>query len=252
MTAVGAGTANSNSFSSPVSGETPALSVSSAMPIKDTIDAPQNGSESTNKDAVSTSHPLHIPPFMETTVSVEVEQDAHAHDNTLRFVLSKCQLPPRKEFEPVETFVANAVREQHELNSDNLPIKSYKGIIDAIRFKNDPVMLQRLLLALRTAGNGSTLHLLASSSSKHARLIHNIVRLNPFDIPVPTPTTAVGADASDQGSNNKSQSVEYDLADAQFHLMMALVSANSVFLVPIMFSLWKILTSQVQDAPVER
>jgi RNA polymerase I-specific transcription initiation factor RRN3 len=137
------------------------------------------------------------------------------------------------------------VREQHQLNSDNLPIKSYKGIIDAIRFKNDPVMLQRLLLALRTAGNGSTLQFLASSASKHARLIHNIVRLNPFGIL--TPTTIVGAD---QGAQ-QSPSVNYDLADAYLHLMMALVSANSVFLVPTMTSLWKFLTFQVEDAPVE-
>jgi hypothetical protein len=220
--------------------ETPTLSVgvSSAMVSEETIDVPQGGSESTNKDAVS--HPLHIPPnSIETTVSVE-------QDDALRFVLSKCQLPPRNEFEPVEIFVANAVKEQHQLNSDNVPIKSYKGIIDAIRFKNDPVMLQRLLLALRTAGNGSTLQFLASSSSKHARLIHNIVRLNPFDIPIPTPTTAVGVDQGTQ----QSPSVNYDLADAHLHLMMALVSANSVLLVPTMTSLWKILASQ-QDASVE-
>jgi hypothetical protein len=236
MTAVGAVTANS--LSSMVPGENPTRSVgaSSAMVSEETIDVPQGGSESTNKDAVS--HPLHIPPTsIETTVSVE-------QDDALRFVLSKCQLPSRKEFEPVETFVANAVKEQHQLNSDNVPIKSYKGIIDAIRFKNDPVMLQRLLLALRTAGNGSTLQFLASSSSKHARLIHNIVRLNPFD--TPKPTTAVGADQGTQ----QSPTVNYDMADAHLHLMMALVSANSVFLVPTMTSLWKILTSQ-QDAPVE-
>jgi RNA polymerase I-specific transcription initiation factor RRN3 len=236
-------TVSANFSSLMVPGETPTLSVSSAMRSKEKIDVPQDGSESANTNAVS--HPLHRPPTsIETTTtqghSASVEQDAH--DDVMRFVLSKCQLPPQKEFEPVETFVANAVREQHQLNSDNLPIKSYKGIIDAIRFKNDPVMLQRLLLALRTAGNGSTLHLLASSSSRHARLIHNIVRLNPFDIP----TTAVGADQGTQAS------VDYDLADAQLHLMMALVSANSVFLVPTMTSLWKILTFQVQHAPVER
>jgi RNA polymerase I-specific transcription initiation factor RRN3 len=221
-----AGAVTANPFSSPMPGEAPALSASSTIP--------QEGSESMNTDAVS--HPLHNPTSMETTStqghSASVEQDAQ--NDASRFILSKCQLPSRKEFEPVETFVANAVREQHELNSDNLPIKSYKGIIDAIRFKNDPVMLQRLLLALRTAGNGSTLHLLASSSSKHAKLIHNIVRLNPFNIT----TTDVGAD--------------YNLADAHLHLMMALVSANSTFLVPTMTSLWKILTAQVQHAPVER
>jgi RNA polymerase I-specific transcription initiation factor RRN3 len=230
MTAVGAISANSHSSMAPGEDPTLSVSISSAMVREEKIDVPQDGSESTTKDAVS--HPLHIPPTsIETTVSPE-------QDDALRFVLSKCQLPSRKEFEPVETFVANAVREQHEHNS-------YKGILDAIRFKNDPVMLQRLLLALRTAGNGSTLQFLASSASKHARLIHNIVRLNPFGIQ--TPTTTVGADQGTQ----QSQSVNYDLADAYLHLMMALVSANSVFLVPTMTSLWKFLTSQVEDAPVE-
>jgi hypothetical protein len=235
MTAVGAVTANS--YSSMVPGEDPTLSVSasSAMVSEEKIDVPQDGSESTNKDAVN--HPLHIPPTsIETIVSVE-------QDDALRYVLSKCQLPSRKEFEPVEIFVANAVREQHEHNSDNMPIKSYKGILDAIRFKNDPVMLQRILLALRTAGNGSTLQFLASSASKHARLVHNIVRFNPFTLP---PTTTVGADQGTQ----QSWSVNYDLADAYLHLMMALVSANSVLLVATMTSLWKCLTSQVEDAPV--
>jgi RNA polymerase I-specific transcription initiation factor RRN3 len=230
MTAVG----------SMVAGEAPTLSVSmsSTMVGEEKIDVPQDGSESNNKDAVS-HDPLHIPPFIETTVSLE-------QDDATRFVLSKCQLPPRKEFEPVETFVANAVKEQHEFKSDNVPVKSYKGILDAIRFKNDPVMLQRLLLALRTAGNGSTLQFLASSASKHARLIHNIVRLNPFLLP--EPTTPVDAD---QGTQPSQSAVNYDLPDAYLHLMMALVSANSLFLVPTMSSLWNFLTSQMMDAPAE-
>jgi RNA polymerase I-specific transcription initiation factor RRN3 len=232
------GAVTGNSQSSMVPGEAPTLSVSmsSAMVSEEKINVPQDGSESTSKDAVN--HPLHIPPFIETTVSVE-------QDDATRFVLSKCQLPPRKEFEPVETFVANAVKEQHEFKSDNVPVQSYKGILDAIRFKNDPVMLQRLLLALRTAGNGTTLQFLASSASKHARLIHNIVRLNPFLVPATTPTTTVGADQETQPSQSV---VNYDLPDAYLHLMMALVSANSLFLVPTMTSLWNFLTSQVEDA----
>jgi RNA polymerase I-specific transcription initiation factor RRN3 len=215
-----------NSYSSTLPKQAPTISVSASMSSKEENECLPDASETTITDAVSVSHPpLHMHP-----------------SGALRFVLQKCQLPPRKEFEPVETFVANAVKEQHEQKDDNSLMKSYKGIIDAIRFKNDPVMLQRLLLALRTAGNGSTLHLLASSASKHSRLIHNIVRLNPFELP----TTDVGPD---QGTE---QSVDYALADAQLHLMLALVSANSVFLVPTMTSLWKILTFQITGAPVER
>jgi len=164
------------------------------------------------------------------------EQSASIDPN---LILPKCELPPRSEFQPVETFVAAAVAEQHEQKDDTVPLKKYKGILETFRFKNDLVMLYRLLLALRTAGNGSTLHLLTRSSSKHARLIHQIVRFNAFDLPP-------SADQVSQPPMN------YELADAQLHLMVALVSSNSVFLVPTLTSLWKILTHQITDAPVER
>ena len=154
-------------------------------------------------------------------------------------ILPKCELPPRTELEPVETFVAAAVEEQHQQKDDTVPLKKYKGILETFRFKNDPIMLHRLLLALRTAGNGSTLRLLTRSSSRHAQLIHQILRLNPFDLP----------SSAEQATQPQ---MEYELADAQLHLMLALVSSNSVFLVPTLTSLWKMLTHQVIDAPVER
>lgn len=160
-----------------------------------------------------------------------------------RFVLPRCEMPLRKDYEPVESFVATAVQEQHQQKDDSIPVASYKGILDAIRFKNDPVMLQRLLLALRTAGNGSTLHLLTTTTNKHARMMHSLVRLNVFELP-----KSVG-EKPGEGTERK---VDYAVADAHLHLLMALVSANSVFLVPAITALWKMLTFRVTDAPPER
>jgi len=195
------------------------------------------------KDAntLTTDNIAHAPLHM--TLDKPVSQPSDATE-LLRYVLPKCEMPNRKDYEPVETFVGNAVQEQHEKKDDNLPLKAYKGIVDAIRFKNDPVMLQRLLLALRTAGNGSTLHLLTSSSSQHARLIHNIVRLNAFELP----KTLVHTTAEQGGT----EQVDYSLADAHLHLLMALVSANSVFLVPTMTALWKLLTFHLAEVSLER
>jgi hypothetical protein len=154
-----------------------------------------------------------------------------------RFVLPKCELPPRDKFEPVETFVSTAVREQHELNMTNdsstvVPIlkKNYLAILEALRFKSDVPLLTTILLAMRTSRN--TVHLL-TASNKHARLIHQIVRFNPFELPVNRErrdsTEAIGV------------AIDFGLVDAHLSLIVALVSANSVFLVPATTALWKLL-----------
>jgi len=150
-----------------------------------------------------------------------------------RFVLPKCELPPRNELEPVEIFVASAVREQNEQPDTALPLKNYRGILEALRFKKDVPMLRKVMIALRTSKN--TLNLLVASQ-KHARLIHQIVRFVPFS----------AADNDSEVSASLEES--YSLADAQFHLIVALVSANSVYLVPALTALWKMLTFQITDA----
>lgn len=160
-----------------------------------------------------------------------------------RFVLPKCEMPPQSEYAPVETFVANAIEEQHKQLNDTVPLKNYKGILEALRFKNDLPLLRKIMLALRTSGNGLTLNLLTRKPDKHARLIHQLVRFNPFELP-PLSTTPSGDAAP--------QTVDYGLADAQFNLAMALVSANTVFLVPTLRAFWKLLTFQIDDAPEER
>lgn len=145
-----------------------------------------------------------------------------------RYRLPKCILPPPSEYSPIEAFVEKAVREQHEQHANDLvPTRSYKGILDAIRTKSDPDMLRCVLVALRASGNGATLHNFTSSTTQHARLIHQIVRLD------------VVLD-------------DLHLLDAHFHLLLAMTSANTVFLVNVATALWKLLTSHYQDMSTER
>ena len=155
-----------------------------------------------------------------------------------RFALPRCELPPRKEFEPVETFVAAAVREQHGQKDDTIPLKNYKGILEALRYKNDLPLLKKILLAMRTSRD--TMNLLTSgASSKHARLIHQILRFDPFYVqPVQR------NDAKEEGDGQIcDDKIDYGLADAHLCLIVALVSANSVYLVPALTALWKLLIS---------
>jgi RNA polymerase I-specific transcription initiation factor RRN3 len=99
-------------------------------------------------------------------------------------------------------------------------------------------MLFKVLLALRTTG--STLYQLTSSSQRHAHLLHLLFRLDPF-LPC-------------EQQNGKLQDLilDYSLADAHLHLILALVSANSVFLIPGMNALWRLAHQDLEDAPMER
>lgn len=151
--------------------------------------------------------------------------------------LPKVSLPPKEVFDPVQTFVANAIEEQDKENEGASPRKAYGALVDAFRFQKDPEMLGHIILALRTAANGNTLILV--TKPKHARLMHNIVRLNPF-------TAAAKRKSPPRGGGGGGGA--YALADAHLNLLMAIVSANSVFVIPIMLSLWKMITS-CKDEP---
>jgi hypothetical protein len=152
------------------------------------------------------------------------------------FVLPKCEPPTN--VEPVEIFVAAAVQE-HNSNETQFSIR-YNSIVEAFRFKKDRDMMRKLLIALRT----SALSMLAcSGNQKHAKLIHLIVRLNPF--PVVTEKEQIETAATTTCRE------DYHLADAHLHLITALVSANSLFLVPAMTALWKLLTQQMHEAPFQ-
>jgi hypothetical protein len=104
------------------------------------------------------------------------------------------------------------------------------------------------LLALRTSGNGKTLTFLTQYSTVHASLIHLVCRVNPYELPSPQPQVVNLAAAAAVPA----KMADYAMADAQLHLLVAIVSANSVFLVPTITALWKSLSYQREDAPVER
>jgi hypothetical protein len=172
-----------------------------------------------------------------------------------RFVMPKCVLPPVREFQLVEEFVAGAVSARLSPAASNINAsdpkyrQGYRAILDALRRREDPPMLRKVLLALRTAGKGSTLHQLTSSpSSTHAQLLHLIFRLDPFELPPP-----IKKNDLDEKEKTLAQPVlDYSLADAHFHLIIALVSANSVFLSSAVNALWKLLVSQIDDASEDR
>lgn len=158
------------------------------------------------------------------------------------YFLPKCELPPRKQFAPVERFVASAIQSKLELTGDDNAQKAYQAVMDAIRRKRDLAMLQQIFLALRTADNGLTLHQLSSNPSTHAQLLHFLLRFDPFGAQrVDThkgqviPNKIDDINATDAGkAKDDGLTSAYSLADAYFHLILALVSANSVFLVPTM------------------
>lgn len=151
------------------------------------------------------------------------------------FVLPKCSLPPHAEFQPVETFVANAIASRE---TEQESTQAYRAILDCLRKREDPPMLRKVLLALRTMG--STLHQLTSSSKRHAHLLHLLFRLDPF------------CPYEKQDGKLQEPILDYSLADAHFHLILAVVSANSVFLTPGMNALWRLAHQNMEDAPMER
>lgn len=140
-----------------------------------------------------------------------------------RFGLPVCPQFSTKEFQPVETFVSNAI------SSPNT--RQYRAILDALRKREDPLLLCKVLLAFR----GTTLNQLVVQNHKaHARLLHLLFRLDPFF----------------NEPCDKLPDPLYSLADAHLHLILALVSANSVFLTPAMNALWRLVTTPTVENDV--
>ncbi|KAL7576653.1 hypothetical protein ACA910_005586 [Epithemia clementina (nom. ined.)] len=168
------------------------------------------------------------------------------------WTLPKVVLPPKQVFDPVQTFVANAMQEQEKEAEGAPPTRAYRALVDALRLPKDREMLCHILLALRT---GHTLILL--TKPKHARLLHNLVRLNPFTVgipmgnPSPSENNNKKNDDKNGGTNNKDDDTDFRLADAHLNLLMAIVSAKSVLVVPIMISLWKMVTTVSVEPSLE-
>lgn len=180
--------------------------------------------EATNAQTHESSLPIITPQHQSAT-----NNDSFALEKRNGYyVLPKCSLPPHEKYRPVEEFVARAIKSRLEAPGDANAMKTYKVILEAIRRKEDASLLHMVFLAIRTASNGSTLHHLSGNPTKHAHLLHVLLRFDPF-------------------TGNKEKDSEpfrnYSIADAYFQLVLALVSANSVFLVPSMTSMWKLLTA---------
>mmetsp|Transcript_15269 Transcript_15269/g.21591 ORF Transcript_15269/g.21591 Transcript_15269/m.21591 type:complete len:842 (+) Transcript_15269:156-2681(+) len=140
------------------------------------------------------------------------------------FTLQPCRMPPLKEMQPVQKFVASALLADQRS-------RQYLAVMDCIRKCDDPPMLRKIFIALRTAG--STLHHMTKDPNQHPQLIHVLFKIDPF----------VANAAVTTSDNEKLIAPIQDgsLADAYYHLIVALVSANSVFVGPILNGLWRIL-----------
>lgn len=125
--------------------------------------------------------------------------------------------PPSSALEPVEAFVLASIQDQAS--------PGYRAVLDCLRRRLDPPMLHKVLLALRT----SALTLLTSNNKMHAHLLHLLFRLDPFE------PNSKAADTSCYE--------DHSLAVAHLHLLIAIVSANSVFVTAATSCIWKLLTA---------
>lgn len=156
--------------------------------------------------------------------------------------IQKCKLPPVPEMAAIEKFVENAVQSQ-EPRTDGTTSKQdpshsegYSAILRSLKRPNDPIMIYKVLLALRTAGHGSILNLLALTDN-HAQLLHLVIRF------VSTiPPALDGVSIGDPETKLRVYK-DHSLCDAHFNLLLAIVSAKSTHVVPILTAVWKLLTN---------
>lgn len=158
------------------------------------------------------------------------------------YTLPRCPVPPQSELQPIETFVMNAIQSQHNDAVEPSHAQGYRAIIDGLKRPVDPPMLRLVLIALRTAGNGSALNLITTHSATHAQLVHCLFRFNPTLRPkIP-----------DDEESERLCASYYDgsLLDAHLHLILAMVSARTVNLVPALTSVWKMLSENIGLQPL--
>ena len=161
--------------------------------------------------------------------------------------LSRPILPPKEEYEPVEKFVFDAInvrslkdRNEVDIETQKAANLGYKAILDLLRKSDDPVTLKKVILALRTSGEGTTMGKIISNSKRHSHLLHLIFRLDPFSVDNAVETADVNSDEKAEKDNLQ---CDWSVADAYLNLIVALVSANSVFLTPAVNALWRFISS---------
>ena len=153
------------------------------------------------------------------------------------------KLPPPKEFHPIEKFVTDAILSRHATTTENATKESkaasgYRAILHLLRERDDMPMLNKVLLALRTSGHGNTLSKISSESRRHAQLVHLIFRLDPF-----AQVEQVMKNGERKRKEKEVTDDAFDTAKAHLNLVVALVSANSVFLSPALNSVWNLIVA---------
>jgi hypothetical protein len=154
--------------------------------------------------------------------------------------IPKPVLPPKEDFDAVEIFVFDAINMRTVADASQLdPEKQksaalgYRAILELLRKQDDVELLRKILLAIRTSGSGATLGLVIRNSKKHSMLIHLIFQMDPF------PLNQKHKEESGKEETDTLLRWNLDLADAYLNLILALVSANSVFLTPSLNMLWR-------------
>jgi len=159
------------------------------------------------------------------------------------------------DFHIVQTYVQNAVKMKHELKvahktsssvvdmrsaTCQSQLRGYDTICDQIKKQDEPSMLYKVLLAL---AYGETLGYLTSYPSHHAKLLHLILKMDPFAPPQSLLRTKQ-QDTQDpnykSGPNSRTNELEffsnYLITDAHLALCLAIISANSTFSIPVLES----------------
>lgn len=144
-----------------------------------------------------------------------------------------------KDFPLVQAYVQRAIHTQHVSRSsnntkyDSALLQGYESICDQLKNRDDPPMLHKVLLAL---AYGESLGYLIQFPQHHAKLLHLIMRLDPFTRPPPK-----GRSNSTMSPDEDTASLllftEYAIADAYFALCVAIISANATFVTPVLESM---------------
>ena len=204
------------------------------------------------------------------------------------FVLPTPAVPPAEEYAPVEKFVAGFVESLFApatlAAAAQQRSQGMRAIGGVLRTREDPAMLFKVLLALRTAGHGSVLRLLSSDNRKADSLLQLIFAVDPF-VPPNTLVQTIAKEIEDETkarskspmrSRSKSPHptetppnvlmdperlkkdprlqpfFSYQIADAHLHLLVALASANSIHVTHAVSAIWKMATQGLADCPTER
>lgn len=169
--------------------------------------------------------------------------------------LPRARLPPTPEYFPVEKFVSDAVSSRHlqvdgNASENKMGAAGYKAILDLLRKRDDIPMLTKVLLALRTSGNGNTMGHICSQRRIHSQLIHLIFRIDPFDPDKVGRVKSVTFEKSNEEEDAQELNADDNsLPDAFLNLVVALVSANSVFLAPTLNALWRLIITAEPALP---